>query len=172
MEIFRDQLAHLCRDSHTFAMKLAAGGIPSIRILFVGGEPFSSVEGYPERVRTAFMEKKKCQCGREMTLPKGVLGRTDEMIKVKGVKFWPSQVGIILLEFPELTEKYRIRIYSEKNVDRLELIVEVDEQRPFKSDALAKRLKQETLLAFDRIEVVEKLKESPRVVDERQGRTF
>lgn len=71
----------------------------------------------------------------------GVLGRTDEMIKVKGVKFWPSQVGIILLEFPELTEKYRIRIYSEKGVDRLELIVEEDEQRPFKSDALAERLK-------------------------------
>ena len=38
----------------TFAMKLAAGGIPSIKTLFVGGEPFTSVEGYAEKVRSAF----------------------------------------------------------------------------------------------------------------------
>src|SRR4030042_5365297 len=162
----------------TFAMKLASGGIPSVRVLFVGGEPFTSVEGYPEKVKKAFgrditiidsysmalcmpiarsckyetglhllddfifaevidpvtgesvpngekgelvlthlyketvpllryrtgdltmMETKECQCGRERTLPKSVFGRTDEMLKIKGVKFWPSQIGTILKEFP------------------------------------------------------------------------
>ena len=44
----------------TFAMKLATMGIPSVRILFVGGEPFTSVEGYAEKVRTAF--------GRDITI--------------------------------------------------------------------------------------------------------
>jgi len=234
----------------TFAMKLAAGGIPSVRILFVGGEPFASVEGYPQRVRNAFgrdltiidsysmalcmpvarscpydkglhlmddfifaevidpmtgenvpygekgelvithlykeaapllryrtgdltfTTKEKCKCGREITLPKGVIGRTDEMLKIKGVKFWPTQVGNILREFPEYRDKYRISVSSKLGVDRLELMVEGSESGKDKADDLSRRLKQETLLAFDKIEIVEKLEEGPRVVDERKGRAF
>jgi phenylacetate-CoA ligase len=234
----------------TFALKLASGGIPSIRILFVGGEPFTSVQGYPQRVRNAFrrdltiidsysmalcmpvarscqfdkglhvmddliysevidpstgenvpygekgelvithlykeaspllryrtgdltyMIKGKCKCGREMTLPKGVIGRTDEMLKIKGVKFWPSQVGNILREFPECKDRYRIGVRSIKGVDSLEITVEGGEFSKEKIDELAKRLKQETLLTFDRVEIVEKLQEGPLVIDEREGRTF
>jgi phenylacetate-CoA ligase len=234
----------------TFALKLASGGIPSVRILFVGGEPFTSVEGYPERVRKAFgrdltiidsysmalcmpvarscqferglhvmddliysevidpstgenvpygekgelvithlykeaspllryrtgdltfMIKEKCKCGREMTLPKGVIGRTDEMLKVKGVKFWPSQVGNILREFPECRDRYSVRVRSETGADRLEMMVEGSESAKARIEELSRRLKQETLLAFDKIEIIEELEEGPRVVDERKGRTF
>jgi len=234
----------------TFALKLASGGIPSVRILFVGGEPFTSVEGYPQRMRSTFgrdltiidsysmalcmpvarscqferglhvmddliysevidpstgenvpygekgelvithlykeaspllryrtgdltyMIKGKCKCGREMTLPKGVIGRTDEMLKIKGVKFWPSQVGNILREFPECKDRYRIGVRSIKGVDSLEITVEGGEFSKGKIDELAKRLKQETLLTFDRIEILEKLQEGPLVIDEREGRTF
>lgn len=234
----------------TFAMKLAAGGIPSVRILFVGGEPFTSVEGFPQRVRSAFgrdltiidsysmalcmpvarscpherglhlmddlifpevidpltgenvregekgelvlthlykeaspllryrtgdltyMISKKCKCGRVITLPKGVLGRTDEMLKIKGVKFWPSQIGNILREFPEYIDRYHVVVRSKLGVDRLELVVEGSVSAKDKVDDLSRRLKQETLLAFDKIEVVEKLEEGPLVIDEREGRTF
>jgi phenylacetate-CoA ligase len=234
----------------TFAMKLAAGGIPNVRILFVGGEPFTSVEGFPEKVRAAFgrdltiidsysmalcmpiarscqydkglhimddfifaevidpltgeavlmgekgelvlthlykeavpllryrtgdltfMEKGKCQCGREITLPKGILGRTDEMLKIKGVKFWPSQVGLVLREFPEYSDRYRVLVRSEKGVDKLELQIEGKRCKEEDTEVLTRRLKQETLLAFDRIEVLEHLGEGPRVVDERAGRVF
>jgi len=234
----------------TFALKLASGGIPSVRILFVGGEPFTSVEGYPQRVKSTFgrdltiidsysmalcmpvarscrydkglhivddlifpevidpstgenvpygekgelvithlhkeaspllryrtgdltyMIKEKCKCGREMTLPRGVIGRTDEMLKIKGVKFWPSQVGNILREFPECKDRYRIGVRSMKGVDRLEITVEGGELSKDKIEELAKRLKQETLLTFDKVEIVEKLQEGPLVIDERAGRTF
>jgi phenylacetate-CoA ligase len=234
----------------TFAMKLAAGGIPSIKILFVGGEPFTSVGGYPEKVRAAFgrdlilidsysmalcmpiarscrydsglhimddfiftevidpltgeempegekgelvlthlykeaspllryrtgdltwMERKKCPCGREITLPKGIIGRTDEMLKVKGVKFWPSQISNILREFQEYPGKYRVVVSGEMGVDRLILMVEGTQKERNKIDEFAKRLKQETLLAFDRIEVVERLEDGPQVIDQREGRTF
>jgi phenylacetate-CoA ligase len=234
----------------TFAMKLAAGGIPSVRILFVGGEPFASVEGYAQKVRDAFgrdltiidsysmalcmpvarscrfdqglhimddlifaevidpstgsnvaygekgelvlthlhkeaspllryrtgdltyMIKEKCKCGREITLPKGVLGRTDEMLKIKGVKFWPSQIGNILREFPEYKGRYRVVVRSKMGVDKLELMVEGNESAKDRADDLSRRLKQETLLAFDKIEIVEKLEEGPLVLDEREGRTF
>ena len=234
----------------TFALKLASGGIPSVRILFVGGEPFTSVEGYPQRIRSAFgrdlaiidsysmalcmpvarscrydkglhimddlifpevidpftgedvphgekgelvithlykeaspllryrtgdltfMTKEKCKCGRKITLPKGVIGRTDEMLKVKGVKFWPSQVGNILREFPECKDRYRVRVRSETGVDRLEIMVEGNESAKARIEELSRRLKQETLLAFDKIEIVEKLEEGPLVIDERKGSTF
>jgi phenylacetate-CoA ligase len=234
----------------TFAIKLAAGGIPSIRTLFVGGEPFASVQGYPQKVRNAFgrdltiidsysmslcmpvarscrydqglhimndlifaevidpstgenvpygekgelvlthlykeaspllryrtgdltyMIKGKCKCGREITLPKGVIGRTDEMLKIKGVKFWPSQIGNILREFPEYKDRYRVVVRSKMGVDRLELVVEGSESGKDKADELSGRLKQETLLAFDKIEIVEKLEGGSRVVDERKGRAF
>jgi phenylacetate-CoA ligase len=234
----------------TFALKLASGGIPSVRILFVGGEPFSSVKGYPQRVRHAFgrdltiidsysmalcmpvarscrydkglhlmddliygevidpstgenvpygekgelvithlykeaspllryrtgdltyMIREKCKCGRKVTVPKGVIGRTDEMLKIKGIKFWPSQVGNILREFPECTDRYHIGVHSIKGVDSLEITIEGGELLKEKIDELAKRLKRETLLTFDRVEIVEKLKEGPLVIDKREGRTF
>jgi phenylacetate-CoA ligase len=234
----------------TFAIKLAEGGIPSVKILFVGGEPFTSVEGYPEKVRKAFgreitiidsysmalcmpvarscrhdkglhimddliyaevidpltgenvpdgekgelvlthlykeaapllryrtgdltfMERKPCQCGRQITLPRSVIGRTDEMLKVKGVKFWPSQISPILRGFPEFRDKYRILVHSKRGVDVLELIVEGSESAKSNLDELSKRLKQETLVAFDQIKIVEKLEEGPLVIDDREGRTF
>lgn len=234
----------------TFALKLASGGIPSVSILFVGGEPFTSVEGYPQRIRDAFgrdltiidsysmalcmpvarscrfdkglhlmddliypevidpltgenvpegekgelvlthlykeaspllryrtgdltyMVKEKCKCGREMTLPKGIIGRTDEMLKVKGVKFWPSQVGNILREFLECTGRYRIKVSSKLGTDWLELLAEGMEAAEGRTKELSRRLKQETLLTFDKIEIVGKLEEGPLVDNERKGRTF
>jgi phenylacetate-CoA ligase len=221
-----------------------------VRILFVGGEPFTSVEGFPEKVRKAFgreitmidsysmalcmpvarscrydmglhimddlvyaevidpstgenvhygekgelvlthlykeaspllryrtgdltyMIREKCKCGREITLPRGVLGRTDEMLKVKGVKFWPSQVRNILREFPECKERYRIGVRSVKGVDSLEITVEGGEFPKHKIEELSKRLKQETLLTFDNVKILEKLEEGPLVIDEREGRRF
>jgi phenylacetate-CoA ligase len=234
----------------TFALKLASGGIPSVRILFVGGEPFTSVEGYPQRVRNAFgrdlsiidsysmalcmpvarscqferglhvmddliysevidpstgenvpcgekgelvithlykeaspllryrtgdltyMIREKCRCGREMTLPKGVIGRTDEMLKIKGVKFWPSQVSSILKGFADYGDKYRVLVRSNRGVDLLELVVEGNESAKNKMEDLSRKLKQETLVAFDHIEVVEKLEEGPLLIDKREGRVF
>jgi len=94
------------------------------------------------------------------------------MLKIKGVKFWPSQIGTLLREFPEFREKYRIRVTSLKGVDVLELIVEGETSAKNRLETLSKRLKQETLLTFDRIDIVEKPEEGPRVVDDREGRTF
>jgi len=118
------------------------------------------------------METKQCKCGKDLTLPKSIFGRTDEMLKIKGVKFWPSQIGTILKEFPECKEKYRIFVHSPKGVDTLELIVEGDETARNRTEDLSRRLKQETLLTFNKIEIVEKLEEGPLVLDKREGRSF
>lgn len=233
----------------TFAIKLAAMGIPSVRTLFVGGEPFTSVEGYPEKVRAAFgreigmidsygmalcspiarscrfekgmhlmddfiyaevidpltgnplplgekgelvltslhkeaspllryrtgdltfMVEEKCSCGRSFALPKGIFGRTDEMLKIKGVKFWPSQIGTILHGIPGTGQKYRVVVRNPQGVDTLTLSIEGREGE-VDLEELSRRLKKETLLAFNEILVADRLPEGPIVEDQRQGRTF
>jgi phenylacetate-CoA ligase len=250
IKLINDYQVSVLIANPTFAMKLAAGGIPSIRTLFVGGEPFTSVEGYPEKVRAAFgkditiidsysmalcmpvarscryntglhimddfiyaevidplteenapygekgelvlthlyksaspllryrtgdltvMERKLCKCGREITLPKSVFGRTDEMLKIKGVKFWPSQISTILRGFPEFTNRYRVLVTTKEGVDFLELTIEGAREAKNRIDELSIKLKQETLLAFNKLVIVDKLEEEPMVVDEREGRTF
>ena len=119
-----------------------------------------------------YMEKKQCGCGREFTLPKSVLGRTDEMLKVKGVKFWPSQIRTILYEFPELSDKYRVKVGWTKGVDTLELTIQAPKEAGRNIEALSRRLKEETLLKFNQINLVDELEKGPIVIDERKGRTF
>lgn len=38
------------------------------------------------------------------------MGRTDDMMKIKGVNVFPNQIEEVLKEFPELSSEYRIRI--------------------------------------------------------------
>ena len=38
------------------------------------------------------------------------MGRTDDMMKIKGVNVFPSQIEEVLKEFPELSSEYQIRI--------------------------------------------------------------
>ena len=118
------------------------------------------------------MEKKRCECGRELTLPKSVFGRTDEMLKVKGVKFWPSQINGILRAFPGLGNKYRVVVSTERGVDFLRLMVEGNYPEGNIIDELSQSLKSGTLLAFNDIQFVSKLEDGPVVIDERKGRCF
>ena len=67
---------------------------------------------------------------------------------------------------------YRVVVTDTKGVDTLELIIEGSHEAKEKIHELSKRLKQETLLAFNKITIVDELKEGPVVIDEREGRTF
>ncbi len=53
----------------------------------------------------------------------GVLGRTDDMIIVRGVNVFPSAVEAVLREFPELCE-YRITVYRQHELDQILIEVE------------------------------------------------
>ena len=250
VQLINDYQVSVLISNPTFAMKLTQKGIPSVRILFVGGEPFTSVEGYPEKVREAFgrditiidsysmalcmpiarscqhgtglhimddfvyaevidpetgktlpygekgelvlthlykdaapllryrtgdltlLEKKRCACGRALTLPKSVFGRTDGMLKVKGVKFWPSQISGILISFPGVTNRYQVVVRSEKGTDFLRLLVESKDPSRLNTEELSRRLKLETLVAFNDIQIVNRLEEGPAVIDQRKGRRF
>ncbi len=69
-----------------------------------------------------------CKCGRTFARMHRVMGRSDDMLIIRGVNVFPSQIESILLETKGLTPHYQLIIKREGNLDTLEVHVEVDEK--------------------------------------------
>lgn len=70
----------------------------------------------------------KCQCGRTMVRMDKCLGRSDDMLIIRGVNVFPSQVEAALLEVGNTTSHYQLEVNRVGNLDTLEINVEIDEQ--------------------------------------------
>jgi phenylacetate-CoA ligase len=88
-------------------------------------------EGLPLiRYRTRDLTRltyEKCTCGRTMVRMDKCLGRSDDMLIIRGVNLFPSQVETVLLEMSEIKPHYLLIVDRINNLDTLELKVEVDE---------------------------------------------
>lgn len=88
-------------------------------------------EGIPLiRYRTrdiCILMPEKCTCGRTTVRMSRVLGRSDDMLIIKGVNVFPSQIETVIAMFPELTLNYKILVGREHNVDTFEVQVELAE---------------------------------------------
>ena len=80
----------------------------------------------------------KCACGRTSVRMSRILGRSDDMLIIRGVNVFPSQVESIICEMPELEPHYMLIIDRVKNLDTFEVQVEVNES--FYSDEMTKML--------------------------------
>ncbi len=69
----------------------------------------------------------KCQCGRTLVRMEKCLGRSDDMLIIRGVNVFPSQVESVLLEMSETTPHYQLIVNRENKLDSLEIHVEVDD---------------------------------------------
>jgi phenylacetate-CoA ligase len=69
----------------------------------------------------------KCRCGRTMVRMEKCLGRSDDMLIIRGVNLFPSQVETVLLEMSGIKPHYQLIVDRINNLDTLELRVEVDE---------------------------------------------
>lgn len=67
----------------------------------------------------------KCECGRTCVRMNKVIGRTDDMIIIRGVNIFPSQIESILLEMNETAPHYMLIVDRVDNLDTLEVQVEV-----------------------------------------------
>lgn len=97
-----------------------------------------------------------------VVLPDGVVGRTDERLKVKGVKLYPESVETVLAGFDDLTGEYRVTVSRPETTDRLEVVCEGDAD----TDRLRAALSDRLLVAPDGVRTVAELDE-PGVVDDR-----
>jgi len=105
--------------------------------------------------------------GRTVNLPRVVFGRTDDMVKVKGVKVYPSEIRSVLLGLDGPTGTYRLRVSArDGGGERLALALEGAGNDDV-SEEIARRFKSQTLISADEITFVEELEEGPAVLDER-----
>lgn len=74
-----------------------------------------------------YLMEGKCPCGRTTVRMSRVFGRTDDMLIVKGVNVFPSQVETVIAKFDELTLNYKILVDRKHNSDTIELMVEFAE---------------------------------------------
>ena len=69
-----------------------------------------------------------CKCGRTMVRMDKILGRSDDMLIVRGVNVFPSQIETVLTEFPVFTPQYYITVDRKDNEDSFDLDVELREE--------------------------------------------
>jgi phenylacetate-CoA ligase len=65
-----------------------------------------------------------CRCGRTLTRIGRITGRTDDMLIVRGVNVYPSQIEHALLQVPHLEPHYLLVLTRETALDTLEVRVE------------------------------------------------
>jgi len=117
---------------------------------------------YRTRDRTT-LHGEKCACGRTMVRMEKVLGRTDDMLIIRGINVFPSQVEHVLLQFGELEPQYMIYVDREKDrLDTLEVWVEASHPLYIRGeDALeemagkVEKAMRETLYVSATVKVVE-----------------
>lgn len=116
----------------------------------------------------------ECPCGSKFPRIDVIQGRSDDMVKFKGVNFFPKQIEEILALFPEVSSEYQIRISHLERRDTLRLYVETTGDIDFMQ--LAKRLEAavKSRIGFTPlVKVVEvgvlprSEKKTKRVIDER-----
>ncbi len=74
------------------------------------------------------LHREKCDCGRTLVRMEKCLGRTDDMLIIRGVNVFPSQIESVLMEMTETTPHYQLIIKRENNLDTMEVLVEIDEK--------------------------------------------
>ncbi|MGQ9676431.1 MAG: phenylacetate--CoA ligase family protein [Chloroflexota bacterium] len=122
-----------------------------------------------------------CACGRTLVRMEKVLGRSDDMLIIRGVNVFPSQIETVLLRMDGVEPHYQIVVDREHNLDNLEVWVEVsaslfsDEIR--RLEALERKVAQElesTLGINAKVKLVEPKSiqrsegKSKRVIDRRE----
>ena len=68
-----------------------------------------------------------CKCGRSMARINRFQGRSDDMLIIRGVNVFPSQIESVLMETPGVAPHYQLIVDREGMLDTLEVQVEVDE---------------------------------------------
>ncbi|MDT3700625.1 MAG: phenylacetate--CoA ligase [Thermincola sp.] len=74
------------------------------------------------------LREEKCDCGRTFVRMERVMGRSDDMLIIRGVNVFPSQIESVLLEIGETEPHYMLVVDRQGNLDNLEVWVEVSEK--------------------------------------------
>lgn len=73
------------------------------------------------------LSREKCSCGRTLVKMTKPMGRSDDMLIIKGVNVFPSQIESVLLKMSNATPNYQIVVDRAGNVDTFEIKVELSD---------------------------------------------
>lgn len=104
---------------------VAPGEIGELVITTLTKEAFPVIR-YRTRDLTRFLLE-PCPCGRTMRRIQRITGRTDDMLIIKGVNVFPTQIESILFDIEGTQPHYNLVIDRVQNEDRLTVLVEVVE---------------------------------------------
>ena len=89
-------------------------------------------EGTPLlRYRTrdiTYLDRSPCPCGRTSVRMHRVLGRTDDMLIIRGVNVFPSQIEEVILKVEGVEPHYQLVVDRRDNLDELEVQIEMNEK--------------------------------------------
>ena len=114
----------------------------------------------------------ECECGRMFRRMDRIAGRTDDMMILRGVNVFPSQIEEEIVSFPEIAAQYQLILTTKGTLDHAELRVETVPEFPFdevrrleklKKD-LQKALKENLQIAVD-VKIVE-----PKTIERSEGK--
>lgn len=74
------------------------------------------------------LSREKCACGRTMARMTRVRARLDDMLIIRGVNVYPSEIENILLKVDELAPHYQLVLKREESLDELSVQVEITEE--------------------------------------------
>lgn len=158
---------------------VAEGEVGELVITTLTKEAFPMIR-YRTRDLTRFLPE-ACPCGRTLKRMQRVMGRSDDMLIIKGVNVFPMQIEKVLLEVEGTEPHYQIVVEREHHADKITVLVEVVESMFFDQmkkqrmviDRIKSRLASELGLGVEVRLVEEKTLErsegkAKRVIDKRK----
>ncbi|AKG92171.1 phenylacetate-CoA ligase [Geoglobus ahangari] len=77
---------------------------------------------------TYIMDYEKCSCGRTHPKIHRILGRVDDMIVVRGINVYPSQIEHVLMNIPEVGDHFQVLITRNGSLDEITVRVEMRDE--------------------------------------------
>lgn len=124
MHIFEDHFLPEIIDPDTGEV-LPAGEKGELVFTTLTKEAFPIIRYRTKDISRLYYEQ--CQCGRTLVRMEKVTGRTDDMLIIRGVNVFPSQVEHVLVGVEGVEPHYQIVVEREGNLDTMQVQVEVSE---------------------------------------------
>jgi phenylacetate-CoA ligase len=124
MHLFEDSFIPEIIDPETCRV-LPHGSMGELVLTTLTKEAFPMIR-YRTRDITS-LDYSECECGRTLVRMRKTMGRTDDMLIIRGVNVFPSQIEEVLFDIEECEPHYQLVIGKEGAMDVLEVRIEVTE---------------------------------------------
>lgn len=122
MHVNEDHFLPEIVDPITFKL-LPAGEVGELVFTTISKEGMPLLRYRTKDLSSLFYDE--CSCGRKTVRMHKIMGRSDDMLIIRGVNVFPSQIESVLLEFGETAPHYHLYVDRENNTDTFDVHVEM-----------------------------------------------